>query len=164
MGKPKLGRPKKGRPARRIGEDGEKLREKMLAALEKSLGVVTTATKLCGISQTTHYRWRKKYPEYDKKVIYIQEVAGDFVETKLYKLIEEGNVAATIFYAKTKLKNRGYVERQEITGQGGGDIKFLFKSDPLLQIDNNTNDIIDISAEDVKEIDDEDAKLRKLNG
>lgn len=38
----------------------------------------------------------------------------DWVESKLLDLIEEGNVAATIFFAKTQMKDRGYVERQEI--------------------------------------------------
>jgi len=37
----------------------------------------------------------------------------------LHKQIGEGNTSATIFYLKTKGKNRGYVERQEITGADG---------------------------------------------
>jgi hypothetical protein len=44
----------------------------------------------------------------------IQEVAVDFAESHLHKLIKDGNPAATIFYLKTKGKGRGYVERQEI--------------------------------------------------
>ena len=35
-------------------------------------------------------------------------------ESHLHKLIRDGNPAATIFFLKTKGKNRGYVERQEI--------------------------------------------------
>ena len=39
---------------------------------------------------------------------------GDIVEAKILSGIREGNTALMIFYAKTKLKNRGYIERQEI--------------------------------------------------
>ena len=38
----------------------------------------------------------------------------DFAESHLYKLVKEGNPAATIFFLKTKGKARGYVERQEV--------------------------------------------------
>jgi hypothetical protein len=40
----------------------------------------------------------------------------------LFKLIKEGNVAATIFYLKTQGKQRGYIERQEVTGADGAPI------------------------------------------
>jgi len=36
----------------------------MLQALEKSLGIVTTAAKQIGIDRTTHYDWYNKDPEY----------------------------------------------------------------------------------------------------
>ena len=94
-------------------------KEAMIEALESSLGVVTTAANLAGIHRDTHYDWMKKDPEYADRVMNIENRALDFAESKLHKLIERGNVAATIFYLKTKGKNRGYVERQEHEfGQG----------------------------------------------
>ena len=86
----------------------------LVEALEKSLGVVSTACKAASISRDTHYRWRKEDPEYKAQVEELSEVAVDFAESHLHKLIKEGNPAATIFFLKTKGKNRGYVERQEI--------------------------------------------------
>ncbi len=86
----------------------------MLAALESALGVVSTACRAAGISRTTHYRWMESTEEYANKVKEIQEVAVDFAESHLHQLIQKGNPAATIFYLKTKGKNRGYIERQEI--------------------------------------------------
>jgi hypothetical protein len=44
----------------------------------------------------------------------LSEVAIDFAESHLHKLIKDGNPAATIFFLKTKGKGRGYIERQEI--------------------------------------------------
>ena len=86
----------------------------LVEALEKSLGVVSTACKAASISRDTHYRWLKEDPEYKAQVEELSEVAVDFAESHLHKLIRDGNPAATIFFLKTKGKNRGYVERQEI--------------------------------------------------
>jgi len=85
----------------------------MLQALEKSLGIVTSACKVVGISRQTHYNWMED-AEYKAAVMELGDVALDFAESKLHKLIDQGNPAATIFYLKTKGKERGYVERQEI--------------------------------------------------
>ena len=85
----------------------------MIAAMEKALGVVTTACKTIGISRQTHYNWLKD-PDYAAAIEDVSEVAVDFAESHLHKLIKEGNPAATIFFLKTKGKNRGYIERQEI--------------------------------------------------
>jgi hypothetical protein len=86
----------------------------MLQALEKALGIVTQACKVVGISRQTHYNWMNSDEDYKTAVEDLGDVALDFAESKLHKLIDSGNPAATIFYLKTKGKNRGYVERQEI--------------------------------------------------
>jgi len=88
----------------------------MLQALEKSLGVVTSACASVGISRQTHYRWLEEDAEYKTEVKGLEDVAIDFAESQLHKQINSGNTSATIFYLKTKGKNRGYVERTEITG------------------------------------------------
>ena len=85
----------------------------MVQALERSLGIVSTACKTVGISRQTHYNWLED-PEYKKAVSEVGDVALDFAESHLHKLIKDGNPAATIFYLKTKGKERGDVERQEI--------------------------------------------------
>lgn len=88
----------------------------MIEALERSLGVVTSACKNVGISRETHYRWMREDDQYKKDVLELENVALDYAETQLHKQIKGGNTSATIFYLKTKGKNRGYVERTEITG------------------------------------------------
>jgi anaerobic C4-dicarboxylate transporter len=92
----------------------EQQKKQMLEALERSLGIVTTACNAAGIGRTTHYRWMKDDPEYKQAVKDIDNRTLDFAESHLHKLIKEGNPAATIFFLKTKGKARGYVERQEI--------------------------------------------------
>ena len=94
-------------------------KDAMLQALEKTLGVVTSACKQVGIGRTTFYEWLNNDQEFAKQVADIQNVALDYAESHLHKQIGNGNTPATIFYLKTKGKNRGYIERQEITGAEG---------------------------------------------
>lgn len=91
----------------------------MIEALEKSLGVVTTACKIVGIDRTLHYKWMKEDQEYADEVLSLSEMVLDFAESKLHNLISTGDTTATIFFLKTKGKKRGYIERQEITGADG---------------------------------------------
>ena len=91
----------------------------MLDALEKSLGVVTSACKTVGVGRTTHYLWMQEDKEYKAAVDELSDVAIDFAESQLHKQIKEGNSTATIFFLKTKGKKRGYVERQEVDVSSG---------------------------------------------
>lgn len=86
----------------------------VLEALEQSLGVVTTACKKVGVSRRTFYDWMQKDKDFAEQVKGIEDIAIDFAESQLHKQIKEGSTAATIFLLKTKGKNRGYIERQEI--------------------------------------------------
>ena len=110
----------------------------MLRALESSLGVVTTACKSVGIARQTHYRWMMEDEEYAAMVKDVSNVTLDFAESKLHESIMDGNIAAIIFYLKTKGKIRGYVERQEValgkvkpdlSGLSDEDIMDLLKGD-----------------------------------
>lgn len=88
----------------------------MLAALEKSLGVVTNACRKVGVSRDTFYRWLKEDEDFKRKVEDVSEMSLDFAESKLYKLIADENVTAILFYLKTKGKHRGYKESVEHSG------------------------------------------------
>ena len=90
----------------------------MIEALEKSLGIVTTACKSVGIARSTHYLWTSTDEEYKQAVEDIGDLALDFVESQLHKQIQKGEVTSTIFYLKTKGKKRGFVEKQEIEHSG----------------------------------------------
>ncbi len=104
----------------------------MVNALEKSLGIISTACAEVGIARQTHYRWLSEDEEYKQQVEDISEMAIDFVESKLHEKINGVTVqtfnskgepqiydqppsdTAIIFFLKTKAKKRGYIERQEI--------------------------------------------------
>ena len=88
----------------------EQSKERALAALEQSLGVVTSAVKQAGISRSQFYKYYNDDPAFKEAVDGIQAVTLDFVESQLFKQIREGNTAATSFYLKTRGKERGDIE------------------------------------------------------
>jgi aspartate ammonia-lyase len=94
-------------------------KKRMIQALEKSLGIVTTAAKLIGIERTTHYLWMNTDPVYKQQVEEINDIALDLSESKLHSQIMKENIVAIIFHLKTKGKGRGYVERTEIKHETG---------------------------------------------
>lgn len=108
-------------------------KDAMLQALTSTLGNVTEAAEKIGIARKTHYEWLKDDPEYSAAVASLKNVALDFAESQLKKLMEGAerqalthdgevvtikdapNTSAVIFYLKTQGKQRGYIERQELS-------------------------------------------------
>ncbi len=97
-----------------MNKDRHIKKESILAALEKSLGVVTVACKQADVPRSTYYKWLNEDEEFAKAVKDIENIALDFGESQLHKQIGDGNTSATIFFLKTKGKKRGYVERNEV--------------------------------------------------
>lgn len=112
-------------------------KKKVLEELEKQNGIVSTACNNTGTPRSTFYKWCNDDPEFKALVDDIQEVAIDYVESKLFEKIEgvwidsgkkqddeplvyktPPSDTAIIFYLKTKAKKRGYVEKQEIKHSG----------------------------------------------
>ena len=101
----------------RTAKDREAAMADFLQAYEKSLGVLKTACEATNMCRKTIWEWRKKYPEFDEACHECEEVAIDFVESKMFKKIDKGDKGSEslmIFYLKTKAKHRGYIERQEV--------------------------------------------------
>jgi hypothetical protein len=115
----------------------------MLQALEKTMGVVTSACQIVGIDRTTHYLWMNNDEDYKAKVESLNDLALDFAESQLFELIKGAhrevstpdgevirvqdapNTSATIFYLKTRGKKRGYVERTELAGVSDAPVQII---------------------------------------
>jgi viroplasmin and RNaseH domain-containing protein len=126
-----------------MNQQNPTLKRAMIEALEKSLGIVTSACKSVGINRSTHYDWLKSDEDYKAEVESIEDIAIDFAESQLHKQIKDGNPTSTIFYLKTKAKKRGYIERQEIhqeTTYKSLDINIIDTGVPLA---NSEKDILD---------------------
>lgn len=92
-------------------------KDAMILALSKSLGVVTTACKKIGISRDTHYEWFNSDEVYRAKVLDVKNIAIDFVESKMFSAISNGDSSLTKYYLSTQGRDRGYVEKSIVDNQ-----------------------------------------------
>lgn len=104
--------------ARRIAEQ----KKEVLEALAKNSGIVASTCRACNISRFTFYKWYHDDSEFAEKVDDVKELQKDFAESLILKKMKEGDTTMIIFYAKTQMKDRGYTERQELTGKDGADL------------------------------------------
>lgn len=93
-------------------------KEKFLSLFFQHTGNISHICKTIGIHRTTYYLWLEKDKKFKAMIEAELEGLIDFVESKLFNLINDKNVAAVIFFLKTKGKGRGYVERVEQLLQG----------------------------------------------
>lgn len=100
----------------------EVYKKKLLEALERSLGIVTSACKEVGISRNQFYNYYKSDLEFKSKVDDINDITLDFAENQLLKKIKEGSERSILFYMKYKGRKRGYSETLNIDANFKGDI------------------------------------------
>jgi|TARA_R100000458_G_C8277373_1_gene252878 hypothetical protein len=78
-------------------------KERLLKALESSLGVVTTALKATDLSRTNFYKWMKEDEEFAAKVHEIKNIENDFIKSKYYECVKDKVPSVVIHAAKTRL-------------------------------------------------------------
>jgi IS30 family transposase len=91
----------------------------VIDAIQKTGGIKSRIAKALGVSRQTVDNYLNRWPTV--RTAYNAEVAriGDLAEDRMIAKIDAGFWPAIQFYLKTKCKNRGYVERQELTGADG---------------------------------------------
>ena len=94
--------------------------EEMITAIVEARGFISVAADRLGCAPNTVRNYIARYATVKQAAHDTREKTKDFVESKLFKLIQDENVAAVIFFLKTQCKDRGYIERQEVTGADGG--------------------------------------------
>ena len=114
-----------------------------LQALVENKGIVTKACEATGIPRSRVYAWRDEDEDFVKQISGVQEVVLDFAEAKLFEHIDNDNVPSLLFFLKCRGKERGYVERQEVTGKDGEAL-------PAIQVIQTTQKPLS-TEEDVRE-------------
>ncbi len=99
------------------------MKAKYLETLYKHHGLVIDTCKAAGVALHVYYRWMKEDPEFSDRVAQIKDTAIDYVESQLFKQIAGNVPQSTIFFLKTRGKDRGYTERHEVTGKDGAPIE-----------------------------------------
>ena len=94
--------------------------------LRKKMTNITIACQEAGIPRRTYYDWRESDPEFAAACDEAVEMVYDTVESVMYKkVLVDQETTCLIYFTKTKLKNRGYVERIENTGKDGGPLSHV---------------------------------------
>jgi hypothetical protein len=93
-------------------------KERLLKALESSLGVITTALKSCDLSRTNFYKWLKEDEEFAKAVSEVQNIENDFIKSKYYECVKDKVPSVVIHAAKTRL---GWNETNKVDLTSGDD-------------------------------------------
>lgn len=91
---------------------------KAIKAIEGSGGFVTQIAKRLDCSRKHFYSLMDKHPTVREALEDEREKLKDIAEGKLLEQINTGNMTAIIFYLKTQGKDRGYVERHDLTTMG----------------------------------------------
>ena len=89
-------------------------KETFLQCLKGKMCHISKACEAANISRKTYYRWIEDQ-EFKDQVEAVNEGLNDHVEHQLLQKIDSGDTTAIIFFLKTRAKDRGYVEKQEIT-------------------------------------------------
>ena len=93
-------------------------KERLLKALESSLGVITTALKATDLSRTNFYKWLKEDEEFKAKVEEIENIQQDFIKSKYYECVKDKVTSVVIHAAKTRL---GWNETNKVDLTSGDD-------------------------------------------
>lgn len=92
----------------------EEQKKALITALQNNRGHIANACQVVGVTRQTYYNWKKEDEAFRDAVTENEEAVIDLVENKLMQNILQGDVTSIIFYLKTKGRNRGYQEKQEI--------------------------------------------------
>lgn len=94
----------------------EDLMAQVISAIIQSKGFKTVACQAVGVNPRTFRYWMQNDEEFRKAVEdaveFSREYRDDLAEQKLFSLVEAGDTTACIFYAKTRLKDRGYTDKR----------------------------------------------------
>jgi len=93
-------------------------KDRILKALESSLGVVTTALKVTDLSRTNFYKWLKEDKEFASQVEEIENIQQDFIKSKYYECVKDKVPSVVIHAAKSRL---GWNEKPQLDITSGGD-------------------------------------------
>ena len=97
--------------------------EQMIEALEQSKGLIAPAARALGCSRDTIRSYLDEYSAVAQAKLDQEEAVKDMAENALYAAILRGEAWAICFYLKCRAKDRGYVERAELTGASGAPVK-----------------------------------------
>ena len=92
--------------------------QEVIDALIKGDGYVSQAAAILGCHSGTVYNYAKRHPTVQTTWDDIKEKRHDFVENAMFKRIKEGSDTMMIWYSKTQMQERGYIEKKQLEHSG----------------------------------------------
>jgi len=97
--------------------------QQIIEALEESKGLIAPAARKLGCARDTIRRYLEEYEDIAQAIKDQREAVTDMAENALYQAILDREAWAVCFYLKCMAKDRGYVERAELTGTNAAPVK-----------------------------------------
>ena len=110
-------------PGRPKGTSPKYTVEQVIDALRQAKGMSTVAARLLHCDLKTLDNYVRGFPQVAEVRRQEREAMLDAGELSLLRAVQNGEAWAVCFLLKTQGKQRGYIERAEISGPGGGAIE-----------------------------------------
>lgn len=108
-------------------EQSDAIKEDFIKMFDKMGATVYLTCKKIGITTGTYHLWRQNDVEFKRATDEVRETIKDKMEYSLvHDALTKGGTDR-IFYMKTQMKDRGYIERVENTGKDGESLAHSFK-------------------------------------
>ena len=111
------------------GYNGKYTAQQFIDAIPNSAGIITTIATRVGCKWHTAKVYITKYPTIAKAYADECERVKDRAEAVILKAINAEDVQTAKWYLMLKAKDRGYVQRQEVSGPGGEALKIEYVND-----------------------------------
>ena len=98
--------------------------EQFIKAMPKSGGIISTIAERVGCKWHTAHKYIKEKPTVARAYADECERVTDAAESVVIKRIQAGDSADAKWWLTKKGKDRGFVDRQEVTGADGGKVDF----------------------------------------
>jgi len=99
--------------------------ETVIKALDKHYGVLMHAAKELGVHRETLSTWCNEDPELGDALEKARERMIDVAESSLIQNVKKGKEVSTLFLLKTRGRQRGYIEKTDVSLDGDISIKIV---------------------------------------
>ena len=89
-------------------------KEKFIEVLFENHGHISEACEKMNICRKTFYNWKSSDSEFAADVQLVEDSLIDYAKSKLMENITKNDTTSIIFFLKTKGKDQGFTEKQEI--------------------------------------------------
>lgn len=108
----------------------------LIAAIKAHGGNVSAVARELDCTRKNLYSWFKRNPDVQEALDDAREDFKDIVEAEALKQIKGGNTAMIIFALKTKVRDRGWVEKQEVEHSGSVETTYRVVTPRVLDADD----------------------------